>query len=178
MSQPLLFAIGDGEHSAVTDGASPEVVLNNTEKGDISELVFELEAQRRGWIVASCRGKSRDIDLIVKRPHLVRPVSVQVKLAKWKMVASGTWQYEMHCSKPAKRNGGSTCYSPTAFDIFAAHLADIGKWVFYTRHELGNRLGTSYLPPEARKRNVRAGALSARDPDNWGLLDEVAQSFT
>jgi hypothetical protein len=53
-------------------------------------------------------------------------------------------------------------------------LGDTGRWVFYMRQELGNRVGTTYLPPELRKTAVSRAAPSPRDPDNWELLDQVA----
>jgi hypothetical protein len=56
-------------------------------------------------------------------------------------------------------------------------MIDADRWVFYTRPELGNRTLTTYALPEFRKNKVRKDAPDARDPDNWDLLDEVAQSF-
>jgi hypothetical protein len=174
VTQPVLFAVEDGEHSAVTDGAAS---LSACDKGDISELAFEMEAQKRGWIVASARGKSKDFDAIIKRPHLIRPVSVQVKLANWAPGGGGKrsqtpCRYAFHCGRVAGP------YTATAFDILAVHLADLDKWVFYTRAELGNRRRSSYLPPELRKQAIKFTAPDARDPDNWELLDQVAAMYS
>jgi hypothetical protein len=167
VTQPALFALTDGEHSAVSFGGSPNNA-NDLDRGGLSEIAFELDAMKRGWLVAAARGSGRDFDYILKRPHLIRPVSVQVKYARWKQNAAGSWHYAIKCSR---RLGA---YSPTAFDILAAHLGDTGRWVFYMRQELGNRVGTTYLPPELRKTAVSRAAPSPRDPDNWELLDQVA----
>lgn len=162
-----LFALEDGEHSSVSFGGSPQCG-NDFDRGGLSEIAFELDAIKRGWLVASARGSGRDFDYILKRPHLIRPVSVQVKYARWRKNATGSWHYAIKCNR---RLGA---YSPTAFDILAAHLGDTGAWVFYTRQELGNRTGTTYLPPQLRKTAVSRAAPSPRDTDNWELLDQVA----
>lgn len=169
-----LFALEDGEHSKVTESG---ISLSSGDKGDISELAFEMEAQKRGWIVASARGKSKDFDAIIKRPHLIRPVSVQVKLANWAPGGGGSrpgtpCRYGFHCGRL------SGPYSVTAFDVLAVHLGDMNKWVFYTRAELGNRRRSSYLPPELRRQAVKQSAPDARDPDNWELLDQVAALYS
>jgi hypothetical protein len=169
-----LFAIEDGNHSQVALGGE---ALSACDKGDISELAFEIAAQKRGWIVASARGKSKDFDAIVKRSHLIRPVTVQVKLANWAAGGSGwkpggAYRYSFPCGRL------SGPYAVTAFDVLAVHLADIDKWVFYTRAELGNRRRSSYLPAELRKKAVRSSAPDARNPDNWELLDQVAAMYS
>ena len=163
--------IADQECPATTDNACfADHIPNKCEKGDISEALFEIEAQRRGWLVASGRGKGRDFDSIIKRPSLIRPISVQVKMANWNATPRGHFRYTVKCS-------GSGPYSSTAFDVLAVHLPDSDRWVFYKREEIGNRIGIVYLPPEFRKKAVRRDAITSRDPDNWELLDEVAQSF-
>jgi hypothetical protein len=173
MTQPVLFAVTDGEHSEVTESGivvpSNNVFLpNKCDKGDFSEEAFDMAARLRGYIVTSGRGKGRDLDSIVKRPHLLRPVSVQTKLAQWKRHYSDNWYYQVNCSQRGNP------YSLTAFDILAVHLADTDQFVFYTRVELGNRVGLVYLPEHLRKRKANSGSLSARDPDNWELLDQIA----
>jgi hypothetical protein len=167
VTQPVLFAVEDGEHSLVSFGGSPQCG-NDFDRGGLSEIAFEMEAIRRGWLVAAARGSGRDFDYIVKRPHLARPVSVQVKYARWTKNTRGCWHYAIKC----RRRLGA--YSASAFDILAAHLGASGKWVFYTRQEIGNRTGTTYLPPESRKTSVSRAAPAARNPDNWELLDQVA----
>ena len=178
MTQPSLFALTDGEHSEVTEGgitvpSNNAFLPNRCDKGDFSEEAFDMAARLRGYIVASGRGKGRDLDSIVKRPHLLRPVSVQTKLAQWKKHhRSNSWYYQVNCAQMGKP------YSPTAFDILAVHLADTDQFVFYTRVELGNRVGFVYLPEHLRKRKANSGSLSARDPDNWELLDQVAAPYS
>ena len=149
-----------------------DVALNKCEKGDISEAMFDLAARRRGWIVASAHGKARDFDSVVKRPQLIRPVSVQIKLAQQIRYDSGSCFYQVTCKQGATKQS----YSSTAFDILAVHLFDVDKFVFYRREEIGNRLCFMYLLPEMRKYRTRKTAMPNRNPDNWELLDEVAQS--
>jgi hypothetical protein len=165
------FALEDGEHSEVSFGGSREQG-HAFDRGGLSEIAFEMDAIRRGWLVAAARGSGRDFDYIVKRPNVLRPVSVQVKYARWKKNAGGYWHYSIKC----RRRLGA--YSATAFDVLAAHLGDTGQWVFYARQELGNRGGTTYLPPELRKTAVAKTALTPRDPDNWELLDQVAATHS
>ena len=174
MSKPILSALQDGENSSASECGAPDFALSRSEVGDIGELAFEIEAQKRGWLVASCRGKCRDIDAIVKRPNLLRPVSVQVKTGCLDRKAGG---YKITNGTNGK------LYSAQAYDVLAAYLPDRDQWLFYTRAELGNRMKTSYLPSELRVISRKScygahgGTTPDRDPDNWELLDEVAQSF-
>jgi hypothetical protein len=171
VTQPVLFAVEDGEHSAVTEAGF--ATLNTCEIGNISEIKFEIEATMRGWIVASPRGRARDFDCIVKRQS-TRPVTVQVKKAR----KSGGLGYVVNTTRALGKTGRRVTYSSAAFDIMAVHLHDIDKWVFYTRHELGDRQSTSYLLPQHRYRSTRQSAPDARDPDNWELLDQAAAMYS
>lgn len=163
MTQSIL-ALPDSDIAPVTEGAAGRVALNNCERGDISEEMFDVEARRRGWLVASGRGKGRDFDSIVKRPSLIRPVSVQTKLAHW---YEDKQSYLVRCAT-------AQTYSATAFDVLAVHLADRNQFVFFLRSELGNRVGFRYQPLEFRKKRQCRGAVINRDPNNWELLDQVA----
>ena len=166
MTQPLLLAMPDTDMDPVADQATFN--LNSCEMGDISEDAFDLEARKRGWLVASGRGKGRDFDSIIKRPHLIRPVSVQTKLAH---LDKNRGSYRVKCSSKFS-------YTKTAFDVLAVHLADRNQFVFFLRSELGGRGCFRYMPLNLRKNKEFVSAVPYRDPDNWHLLDEVAESLT
>jgi hypothetical protein len=149
----------------------PDVDCNNY-KGKVSEAGFALQAVIRGWDVIDAGG-APDFDRIIKKPH-TRAMAVQVKRAYFD--ASRTL-YIVNCSKTRRLQNGRACYSATAFDVLAAHLPDIDKWVFYTRPELGNRQKATYILPDNRKNKTREMACSPRNPDNWELLDEIAATI-
>lgn len=151
----------------------PVDVESNDYKGKVSEAAFALQAVMRGWDVIDAGG-APDLDRIIKRPHN-RPIAVQIKRAYYDAPRS---LYIVNCSKTRRKQGDRVTYSAMAFDVLAAHLPDIDKWVFYTRPELGNRQKATYILPEIRKNKTRDAACSPRNPDNWELLDDVAESLT
>jgi hypothetical protein len=166
-----MFAMGDGEHSPVTEGAvielGPKKDLNRI--GNISEKAFDLEASKRGWLVAINSGGAPDFDFIIKRPDKARCVVVQVKTARW--VPSENYYQVRTCN--SKRGGGTKPYSSTAFDVLAAYLREADSWLFYSRKELGDRMNTTYTPTILRKRKSPGSALDHRPENNWELLDAV-----
>ncbi len=161
------FALEDGEHSAVTRGASG--ALNSCELGDISEMKFEIEAITRGWLVASPRGRARDFDCIIKRQS-TRPITVQIKKAR----KQSEFRYLFNTSRGLGKNGRRVAYSYSAFDVLAVHLSDLDRWIFFSRQDLGERQGAAYTLPENRKQAQHSHSMDARNPDNWELLDRVA----
>jgi len=150
--------------------AEPDSVarLCNNRIGDVSEFEFCRQATLHGWRARHMSGAEPNYDVIISRVGS-RSVFVQVKRAYWDTDRNA---YRI------RNKGGSGIYSPCAYDILAAHMEDIDKWVFYTRAELGNRSQTTYTPPHLRTSAVSRSAPPPRNPDNWDLLDEVAQSFT
>lgn len=153
--------------------ADPVVdICSNDYKGKVSEAAFALQAVIRGWDVIDAGG-APDLDRIIKRPY-TRPIAVQIKRAYYDAPRG---LYIVNCSKTRRFHGDRVSYSATAFDVLAAHLPDIDKWVFYTRPELGNRQKATYILPENRKNKTRHAACTPRAPDNWSLLDDVAQSL-
>ena len=170
MTQPLLIATLDSDMAPVTEGAVVGVELSDTTKGTISEKLFEVGALRRGWFVASNTGGGNDFDSVIKRAHMPVCVVVQTRSATPYPKQFGCYQFSL-----------STCgslYAPTAFHVLAIHLPDTDEFVFFTRAEMGNRKGSSYTRPEHRKFAPRHTAMASRDPNNWNLLDEVAESLT
>jgi hypothetical protein len=172
MTQPVLFAVEDGEHSAVAEGGIVDFESNDY-KGKVSEAAFAYQAVLRGWDVIDA-GAAPDYDRIVKRPY-TRAILVQVKRA---YRDEGRTLYIVNCSKSRKGASGRQQYSATAFDILAVHLADIDQWVFYTRAEIGNRVRATYILPHERKNKTSVIAMAARDPDNWELFDQVAAMYS
>ncbi len=172
MTQPALFAVEDGEHSAVTQGASVDLESNDY-KGKVSEAAFAYQAVLRGWDVIDAGGAA-DYDRIVKRPY-TRAILVQVKRAYRDQERT---LYVVNCSRSRKGASGRQQYSTTAFDILAVHLADINQWVFYTRAEIGNRVRACYILPEERKNKTSVNAMAPRNPNNWELLDQVAAMYS
>ena len=168
-----VFALEDGQHSEVTQGCAAVDFKSNDYKGKVSEAAFAYQAVLRGWDVIDAGG-APDYDRIVKRPY-TRAVLVQVKRAYRDKDRA---LYIVNCSKSRKDARGRQQYSSTAFDVLAVHLADIDRWVFYTRAEIGNRVCACYILPEDRKNKTSVIAMTARDPDNWDLLHDVAESLT
>jgi hypothetical protein len=171
MTQPVLFAVEDGEHSAVTEDAAIVSTDNNSViKGAIVEKRFEIAAMERGYEVAANTGGGKDFDYIVR---LIggTPVVVQVKTGKWR---------EKHSFYNIKNCTNGGVYSKGAYDVLAVYLPIHQQWLFYLRAELGNRTETSYTPPELRKRlrktycGMHGETMADREPDNWDLLHQVA----
>jgi len=178
MTQPALFAVEDGGHARVADGA---FVMSSARAGDDSELAFERAALKRGWRVCSPRGIAEEFDYIVKRKG-GRPVVVQVKRAA--MQHNKESNYNIRCCKtrgPRASAGVSARrvpYEAEAFDVLAAHLPDLDKFVFFTLGEINGRTSVGYTPPDRRQNQRQQRAVAARNPDNWELLDDVAESLT
>jgi len=172
MTQPLLLAMPDSDIAPVTEGAAITRSIGATQKGTISEKLFEVYALRRGWQVATNSGGGNDFDHAVKRPERPRAVIIQTRLAQLFLV-QGRPKYHMQFTKT-----DGSCYSPTAFDVFAVHLPDTDDFIFFTRAEAGNRKATTYTRREHMSRAPMSSAMAFRDPNNWHLLDEVAESLT
>lgn len=174
MTQPLLLAVPDSDIAPVTNDA---VISAGTNRmggpswltGNISEKLFDLEATRRGWLVAINAGGAPDFDFIIKRPISLGCVVVQVKTPYWHE------RKKQYIIRACSNNGS---YSSAAFDVLACYLREAGEWLFYTRAEIGARLVTSYTPPDMRQKATKFSAPGARQPNNWELLDDVAQSLT
>lgn len=157
----------------MTTGADVCEPQTTAHKGKISEAAFALAAVIRGWDVLTPPVDAGDYDCIIKR-HDTRPIAIQIKMAKRHHTFRS---YNIRCCRGGGKNQNLP-YRNTAFDILAVHLSDIDKWVFFTREEIGNRLGTSYIVPSERKKTPKHFAISDRSPNNWELIDHFAQSLT
>jgi hypothetical protein len=180
MTQPLLLAMPDSEFAPVTEdavvGVAPdEAAQDRREKqaekirrSKTAELLFCLKAVELGYDVKWMQGDCKNYDIILERPGM-RPMFVQVKSAGTQASRS---DYVIRNSTEG------VVYDAVAYNVLAVHLYDRNEWVLYTRSELGNRMSTSYMPAEFRQYAARNRAPDARDPNNWHLLNEVAESLT
>jgi hypothetical protein len=164
----VILALTDSHAALVTEGAS--VCMSPHVKGRISEMAFALEATRRGWDVCAPSAGMDDYDFIIKRPQM-RPVVVQVKWSTL-IIKGNSRGYNIRAANPKR------IYSGSAFDVLASHLPDVNMWVFFRRAELGERTKTTYTLPMDRRLRIKSHALAPRNPNNWHLLDEVAESLT
>jgi hypothetical protein len=175
VTQPALFALTDGEHSAVTEGGAAALQIDSGPKGAIVEKRFEIAALERGYEVAVNIGGGRDFDHIIRKPP-GRPLVIQEK--------TGIWNPRHSAYKIYNTGRNSKPYSQHAYDVLAAYLPDRKQWLFYTRSEFANRGSTNYQPQEFRKvarmvsRGVHGELMADRNPDNWELLDQVAAMYS
>jgi len=148
-----IFALTDGQHSAVADGLS---VLSACQTGAVSEMFFCAEAGARGWDIYVPFGHAQTADVCIHRPP-GKSVTVQVKTAGWDQ---GSYAVMVSRGKSSK-----TAYVDGDFDVLAVYLPDVRKFVFWTLKDLAGRKKLRYHPARHRK------------PNNWTLLDEVAESL-
>ena len=149
-----IFALTDGKHSAVTEGSAP---LSACQTGTVSEMFFCAEAGARGWDIYVPFGHAQTADVCIHRPP-GKSVTVQVKTAGWDQ---GSYAVMVSRGKSSK-----TAYVAGDFDVLAAYLPDVREFVFWTLKDLAGRKKLRYHPARHRQ------------PGNWHLLDEVAESRT
>ena len=167
-----LFAIAD----AAIDALHNEKAAENQRRADITELLFCIEARNRGYRVRLLGGTCQGYDVILERDDM-RPLFVQVKHG---LLASDGRQNRNCQSYRIPNFSRSGCaYGPHSYDILAFYMWDREQWLLFRRCEFGNRTQTRWLPPEVRQRARSTNAkLDDREPNNWSLLDDVAQSLT
>ncbi len=175
MTQPVLFAVTDGEHSEVTEGGTvvpPSNVDRCDEKaeerkrGDIAEYLCAIELTRRGYTCNVMGSGCKGFDVIADRSD-IRPQFVQVKHGFY----SERGYYSIFNNKAGR------LYGANAYDFLAFYMWDREQWVIYSRAELGNRLVTSYTPPETRQRARKSTTgIADRQPNNWELFDQLAMA--
>lgn len=125
--------------------------------GSLSEAIFAAEATRRGWLVYTTNvGHDEPADaIIVKPPH--RPVTIQIKTAT--VYADRNNAYGVMACRG--RGATKSAYLAGDFDILAAWLPDVEKFVFWRFDEIAERKKINYSP------------LRHRQPGNWDLLEEA-----
>jgi hypothetical protein len=132
-------------------------VLAATEKGAHTELLFCAEAGARGYTIFTPLVGSPKADVCLKMgqgPY----VGIQVKRACTSTQRAGL--YKINTSSRSKK------YSAGDFDILAAYLPDLNVFVFWRLDEIAKYGQISYSPERHR------------DPDNWELLNDAAESLT
>ena len=127
---------------------------DNCKTGDISESIFATQALRRGWWVYTSNGHARPADAIVFRPPM-RPISIQIKTAS--IYADRDNSYGVMVCRG--RGAIKVSYLKGDFDILAAWLPDVQKFVFWRFDEIADRKKINYSP------------RLHRQPDNWNLLE-------
>ena len=156
MTQPVLFAVEDGEHSAVAEGGC----AGNLEKGNSHTIEFFYAATRRGWhIYAPVFNDGVAADCVGTKPGLPS-ILFQNKTGT---IERGRPGYGICASR------GSTIKRPYAkhdFDILVAYLPDRKQFAFFTYDQVNGRKMVRYDPNTHFK------------PNNWELLDQVAAMYS
>ncbi len=145
-------------------------------RADIAELLFCIEARKRGYRVRLLGGFCQGYDVILERDDM-RPLFIQVKHGF--LVSDGRQNRRCQSYSIHNTGGSGRTYGPHSYDILAFYMWDREQWLFFRRCEFGNRVKARWLPPEVRQRARSANAkLDNRRPDNWDLLHNVAKSLT
>ena len=172
MTQPVLFALTDGEHSEVTEGGI--ITLSDEElrrfaasesamRGDIAEYRCAEQLTRRGYSCTVLGGRFKGFDIIADR-NGIRAQHVQVKHGFLDNNFYSIWNKTPRA-----------VYEATAYDILVYYMWDRDQWLVYGRAELGNRWSTSYTPPELRQITRKSSTgIADRQPNNWELFDQLA----
>jgi hypothetical protein len=152
---PELFDI-----TKIVSRSSAATELSACRKGEISETLFIAGAMVHDWEIFTPFGHAQTADLCLVRPG-ARPITVQVKTARRN--SARPKHHQINCC----RTSGAP-YQPGDFDVLAVYLADLNQFVFYSMQDLNGRAGMSYNPEADHHRN----------PGNWELLNDVAESLT
>lgn len=157
-SEPLLFDMTEIE-------VMPEQSSMSTtcKSGMLAEMIFAIEAAKRGFTVFFPIGHSQKADLIIWKPP-ARPISVQIKKATYQK-ESGSWKFMVGSGKPScaanPNNYGLryTAYKKGDFDILCAYVEERGDFLFYTLCEIAGCSSRRWHPSSGFSAN------------NWELLE-------
>ena len=151
-----IFAICEGLNAPVSEAAARK--LSDCRRGDLTEALFIAGCIVYDWEIFKAFGHDHTADWVLVRGTL--RLTVQVKTAKL------TDRGDYHIN--AKRGGGDTTrpYAAGDFDILAAYLPDRNQFVFWSFEDVRSRQTVRYHPDRHRQ------------PGNWNILDEVAESLT
>lgn len=138
---------------------APARELSACRKGELAETLFIAGAMVHDWEIFTPFGHAQTADLCLVRPGS-RPITVQVKTAGRDSTQAG---YHI---KTARGCSVKSAYQHGDFDVLAAYLPDCNQFVLWTFAEIRSRLTVRYHPEKHRQ------------PGNWHLLDEVAESLT
>jgi hypothetical protein len=138
---------------------TPARELSACRKGELAETLFIAGAMVHDWEIFTPFGHAQTADLCLVRPG-GRPITVQVKTAT---LDRGAYHVSV---KRSSRGGSPRPYIVGDFDVLAAYLPDRNEFVLWTFGDILGRVSVRYSPDKHR------------DPNNWHLLDEVAESLT
>ncbi len=152
-----LFATEGGSHATVTGGV---IELSANRKGDIAESSFITACQLRDYDIFKPFGHAQSADVcLVKAGN--SPILTQIKTAGKDPDRPNSYHINI-----GKGSSGKQAYKVGDFHVLAAYLPDRNEFVLWTLKDLGGRVTLRYNPEKHRQ------------PNNWHLLDEVAESLT
>lgn len=156
MTQPVLFATPDSDMAHATAGAVFE--LSDSRKGDLAEALFIAGCIRRGYEVFKAFGNDHSSDYVLI--FGAARIMCQVKTA--------TIDDRGDYTVSVKRGRGATRrpYERGDFDVLVAYLPDRDALTFWTFDDIRGR------------QNVRYNPARHRQPGNWEILSQVAESLT
>jgi len=133
--------------------------LSACRKGEIAETLFIAGALVQDWEVFTPFGHAQTADVLLTRSG-VRPLAVQVK--------TGTIDRGAYHISVKRATGGHKArpYLAHDFDVLAAYLPDRNQFVFWAFDDIRSRISVRYSPERHRQ------------PGNWQILEEIAQSLT
>jgi hypothetical protein len=143
----------------IVSRSSGAAVLSACRKGELAETLFIAGAMVHDWEIFTPFGHAQTADVLLTRDG-VRPIAVQVK--------TGTLDRGAYHVSVKRASGGQKArpYLTHDFDVLAAYLPDRNQFVFWTFDDIRSRISVRYDPTRHRQ------------PGNWDLLDDVAQSLT
>jgi len=134
-------------------------VLSACRKGEIAETLFIAGAMVHDWEIFTPFGHAQTADVLLTRGG-VRPIAVQVKTGT---LDRGAYHISV---KRSTRGRNARPYLTHDFDVLAAYLPDRNEFVFWTFDDIRSRISVRYSPERHRQ------------PGNWDLLNDVAESLT
>jgi len=108
-------------------------------KGELAEMMFQVEATKREYVVSKPFGDNQTYDFIVEKEGIVK--RVQIKSTSHGMHSRrGVYQINIVKSLPgSKRTGGA--YQENDFDILAIQVVPLNEWYIIPMKEILNKTG-------------------------------------
>ena len=134
---------------------------NNSQTGNVHEAAFIYFATDRSWeVYGASVGNDQSADKIVTKPG-VKATTVQIKTGT---IEAGRKGYAISVTRG--KGGTKRSYAKHDFDVLAVYLPDRKQFAFWTYDQVAGRKTIRYNP------DIHFA------PDNWDLLDNVAESLT